>query len=132
MDVGLSTISANLSGMAEVPETIIVQAVDATGNLVTTGGETIALKIYIGGTTLNENYNYRSITMTDKGDGTYEASYLISGGSGTVVATLARLNSIGIRGDYYSGPSLTGTLTTNIDSQIDFAGLVSGSVFWSN
>ena len=84
MDVGQSTISGNLHGMAEVPETIIVQAVDASGNLVTTGGETLSLKISTDGTTLNDDFDFRSITMTDIGGGTYDASYLISGGSGMV------------------------------------------------
>lgn len=131
MDAGQSTISANSSGMAEVPETIVVQAVDASGNLVITGGETLNLKIYTSGTTLNENFNYRSISMTDMGDGTYEASYLISGGSGTIEAKALRVIGSGVSGKYYSGPSFSGTETEFIESEINFSGLTSPSIKWT-
>ena len=88
--------------MAEVAETIVVQAVNSSGSNLTTGGETLALFIDTFDTTLVEDFKYRSITMTDNGDGTYEASYVISAGSGTVTARVHKISGNGIRGEYYS------------------------------
>lgn len=129
MDIASSTISLRSSGMAEVAETIVVQAVNSSGGVLTTGGETLALFIYTSATTLGDDFDYRSITMTDNGDGTYEASYVISAGSGTVTARVLKIGGNGIKGEYYSNSSYSGTPTIQIDSLINFADL-NDSIRW--
>ena len=100
-----------------------MQAVDINGDPQTTGGDTLDLyieqKCTYYGCSCVEDADSDSvpglpmlIRMTDNGDGTYEAPYMISGGSGTISASiLIAQPDNGICGEYWDDPGWTGAPT---------------------
>lgn len=87
--------------MAEVPNRITVQAVGTDGVARTAGGDTFQLKIEQQ-CTISSNIccvtsptqdNVPGLpidaTMTDNGDGTYSHTYTVTGGGGTVTASVS-------------------------------------------
>lgn len=78
----LSPASATLGADGVATQVLTVQAKDAAGNVITTGGATVTITRASGSGTIG--------TVTDNGNGTYTATVTApaSAGSGTFVATL--------------------------------------------
>lgn len=107
--------------MAEVPSTVSVQAYGTDGIARTTGGETFYLKIEqlctVSGSTCCTLSAFQDsvpglpieVTMQDNGDGTYEHTYLITGGGGTITLSISVLTEGGAYAEYYTNSSLSGS-----------------------
>lgn len=102
------------NGMAEVANTVTLQAVGTDGVYKTTGGDyfTITIEQLCNPSTIFDcNLDAAqdsvaglpiSMVMTDNGDGTYAASYTISASSGTISVGVILMSGPGIQADYYN------------------------------
>jgi len=109
-----STATVPAFGMAGVATDIVVQARDALGDPVTSGGDTVV--VVVGG------FNVATPVVTDVGDGTYTCSYTPNwAGPDTVAITL---NGTSISGSAYATTVLPAALAPGASTATVPAGTV--------
>ena len=113
-DAAQSTATVPAFGMAGAATNVTVQAKDALGNNVTTGGDTVV--VVVGG------FNVAGPVVTDVGDGTYTCSYTPNwAGPDTVAITL---NGTSISGSAYATTVIPAALAPGASTATVPAGTV--------
>ena len=116
ISLSLSTVTGVTGGFkAEIPHTITVQAYGTDGLAKTLGGDIFNLKIeqkcsispankYCILDPAHDNVPGLPIDvrMQDNGNGTYEQTFMISGGGGTVTVSVSVLEVGGVFAEYFA------------------------------
>lgn len=121
----LSLVTNIAATVAEVTNTVHVQAVDVNGNLQTTGGDTFKLIVEEQCSWVGQGQSCTpdpfavvipelpiEVIMTDNGDGTYEADYMVTGVAGLVSVSVDLVMKNSLYVEYYNYSDRTAVRAT--------------------